>query len=57
MKKNILLKSITFTFMLLLSVTMLVAQSKEEDESAEQQAIIEKEMKAKKEMLNSRSSR
>jgi len=38
--------------MLLLSGTMLMAQSKEEDEKAEQQAIIEKEMKAKKEMLN-----
>ncbi len=51
MKNNNLLKSLTFIFMLLLSGTMLMAQSKEEDEKAEQQAAMEAEMKAKKEML------
>jgi hypothetical protein len=51
MKTNILLKSITLTFILLLSGSLLMAQSKEKKEHAEQEAAMEAEMKAKKEML------
>ena len=51
MKTNIILKFVTLIFILLLSGTFLMAQSKEQDEKAEQQAIMEAEMKAKKEML------
>ena len=47
MKTKILLKSLTLACILLLSGTVLMAQSKEKDEKAAQEA----EMKAKKEML------
>lgn len=51
MKKNIILKSLSFVFMLLLSGTLLMAQSKEKDEKRDQEAAMEAELKAKKEML------
>ena len=52
MKTNIIYKTVTLACIFLLSGAMLMAQSNEEDERAEQQAIMEKEMKAKKEMLD-----
>jgi len=51
MKKNILLKPLSFVFMLLVSGTILMAQSKEQDQKAEEQAAMEAELQAKKEML------
>ena len=51
MKTNMIYRTVTLAFIFLLSGAVLMAQSKEEDERAEQQAIMEKEMKAKKEML------
>jgi len=51
MKKNIILKPLSFIFMLMLSGTILMAQSREKDEKRDQEAAMEAEMKAKKEML------
>ncbi len=51
MKTNRIYKTLTLAGIFLLSGAMLMAQSKEEDEKAEQRAIMENEMKAKKEML------
>ena len=51
MKKNMILRSFTFICMLLLSGTILMAQNREKDEKREQEAAMEAEMKAKKEML------
>ncbi len=51
MKKNILLKPLSIVFMLLLSGTILMAQSKEKDQKKDQEAAMEAELQAKKEML------
>lgn len=51
MNSNRILKSVTLIFIFLLSVSMVMAQSREKDQKRDQEAAMEAELKAKKEML------